>query len=53
MEQYINNFDDITYMSELSPPFWQGSLFKLYPRQKSGVNSQTALRSTTYVAVVP
>ena len=39
MEQYINNFDDITYMSELFPLFWRGYNLNKLPCQKGGVNS--------------
>lgn len=47
MKQYINgSIGYITYMSELIPPFWR-DIWKLF--QKSGINSQTALRPTIYV----
>ncbi len=44
MELYIikNNLGDITYSSELTPPFWREYITKQL-RQKGGVNSHNNL----------
>ncbi len=39
------NSSDITYMSELTPPFWQWQVYLYELSQKSGVNSHNNLLS--------
>jgi hypothetical protein len=46
MEPYIkNDLSDITYLSELIPPFWTGSALVARLCQKGGINSQTLVIS--------
>jgi len=45
MEQYNKNLSDITYLSELTPPFWQWQVYLYELSQKGGVNSRIDLRT--------